>query len=72
MAHWTTLLKEDKKPKCYGKYPSCPKHNGSLDPMDKIEIKECPLWRMCRTEYLSKVFNNPSFKHGQIYLEGLE
>jgi hypothetical protein len=54
-------------PDCYGKYPFCPKNNGMhLDPLKKTEIASCICWRQCRTEYLSKFFDNPSFKIGKI------
>ena len=67
--HWTTLLKEESKPKCYGNYPFCPekqRNTPCLNPLEKLEVPSCEIWRLCRTEYLSKFFNNPSFRHGKI------
>jgi hypothetical protein len=59
------------KPDCWGRYPFCPKIQKDLDslsdPMKEIEIPSCICWRLCRMEYLSKVFNNPSYKHGRIF-----
>jgi hypothetical protein len=54
------------KPKCFGKYPFCPKSKEILDPMKKTEIIECSCWRLCRTEYLCRWFDNPSFRSGKI------
>lgn len=72
--YWTTLLKEEKKPKCFGNFPFCP-HNKTNIPFDPLNFRDevtnlgslpCKIWRLCKNEYLNRFFDNPSFKHGKV------